>query len=262
MKNNIWFDCKNLTAYRNNFEVVKDLDLKLNKDENIIILGPNGSGKSSIIDIINRTIYPVQKPNSYIRIFNREIIDIWEIRKKISIVNYDIKTRIDGKTLVFDLILSGLYGCYNKVKQRKQDDIKVVKELIDILQIKYISEIQFKNLSEGEKQIALIARALINKPEILILDEPGINLDLRAKLLLKNKINELSMTGTKLLLVTHDLSLITKIYNRIIFLKERKIIADGVQNKIMTSKNINKLFDIEIDLINYNDNWVISKKYN
>ena len=77
MKNNIRCDCKNLTAYRNNFEVVKDLELKLNKDENIIILGPNGSGKSSIIDIINRTIYPVQKPNSYLRIFNKEIIDIF-----------------------------------------------------------------------------------------------------------------------------------------------------------------------------------------
>ena len=251
MKNKIWFDCKDLSVYRNNFEVFKNLNLKLNKEENIIILGPNGSGKSSIIDIINRTIYPVQKPNSYLRIFNKEIIDIWEIRKRISIVNNDIRTRIEGKTIVFNLILSGLYGCYNKGNQIKDADRKIVKELIDLLQIEYISKIEFKNLSEGEKQIALIARALINNPEILILDEPSVNLDLRAKLLLINKINEVSITGTKLLLVTHDLSLITKIYNRIIFLKEMKIIADGVPTKIMTSENINKLFDIDIKLINY-----------
>ena len=58
MKNNIWFDCKTLTAYRNNFQVVKDLELKLNKDENIIILGPNGSGKSTILNSISNLIQP------------------------------------------------------------------------------------------------------------------------------------------------------------------------------------------------------------
>ena len=261
MKRNIWFECKNLSAYRNNYKVVRDLTLNLNSNENTVILGPNGSGKSSIIDLIYRNVYPVEKKNSYLKIFNKKLIDIWELRKKVSIINSDIRKRISGGLLVKELIISGLFEKYTKVNSVEKKDLEKVNKLINILDIKYMSKNRFEYLSDGEKQIALIARAMINNPQILILDEPTVNLDLRAKLSLTHRLNTISETNTKILLVTHDISLISKKYNRAIFLKNKEIIADGKPKDLLTTHNINKLYDVNIELINYKDNWVVTEKY-
>ena len=79
------------------------------------------------------------------------------------------------------------------------------------MNISNISKKYFSHLSDGEKQISLIARALIKKPDILILDEPIANLDYKSKFLVIDKINELSKLNTKILCVTHDISMVTAI---------------------------------------------------
>ena len=110
MVNNFWFEAKNINCFKNGFRVIKDLNLKIAYSENVILIGPNGSGKSSLIEIINRNIYPVVANESKLKIFDKELINLWELRKKISTVNNDIKNRINPNLQVFDLILSGLYG--------------------------------------------------------------------------------------------------------------------------------------------------------
>ena len=67
---NCWFEATNISCFKNKYEVVKDLNLKLNFSENIILMGPNGSGKSSIVELINRNIYPVVNDNVSLKIFN------------------------------------------------------------------------------------------------------------------------------------------------------------------------------------------------
>ena len=81
MVDNCWFEAKNINCIKNGFRVIKDLNLKLNFGENVIMLGPNGSGKSSIVDLINRNIYPLAGNNASLKIFNKELINLWEIRK-------------------------------------------------------------------------------------------------------------------------------------------------------------------------------------
>ena len=126
MVNKFWFEAKNINCYKNDFRVIKNLNLKIAYSENVILIGPNGSGKSSLVEVINRNIYPVFTKNSILRIFDKELIDIWELRKRISTVNSDIKNRINPNLQVFDLILSGLYGryCYTQNKSEK-DSYKV-----------------------------------------------------------------------------------------------------------------------------------------
>ena len=123
-----------------------------------------------------------------------------------------------------------------------------------------ISQKYFSHLSEGEKQICLIARALIKKPEILILDEPIANLDLKSKFYVIDHINEISKLNTKIICITHSISMITGIYNRIIMMKNRMIIRDGEQSKVLNSKNINNLFDINVEIIEYKGSWHIYRK--
>ena len=257
MKSDIWFEAKNITCFKNGYAVVKDLNLNLKYGENVILIGPNGSGKSSLIELINRNIYPVLDNNALLKIFNKELIDIWELRKKISTVNYDLKKRINPKIKVIDLIISGLYGKYCKINHKCKKDIELAERLIEKMSIGKLTNTNFSYLSEGEKQISLIARALINNPEFLILDEPTANLDLRSKYFLTDEINKLSKFDTNFLCITHDITLISEIYNRIIMMKDRTIIADGNQNDVICSKNINKLFDININIVKYKENWNI-----
>ena len=259
MRNNCWLDVKNTTAYKNDYKVIKNLSIKLFDKERIIILGPNGAGKSAIVDLINRNIYPIVKKDSYFRIFNNELIDIWKVRKYISTVNNEIKLRINKHLKVRDILLSGLYGKFCKINNPKLEDLIKVKELIEKMLLNDIADKKFGYLSDGEKQISIIARAIINNPKVLILDEPSVNIDLKSRIFLIKKIQDLSQLGISILCITHDISLITKDYNRVIFLKDREIIRDGKPSELMTNKNINQLFDIDIKLIENSNSWDICR---
>ena len=260
MTNDYWLEAKNISCFKNEYEVVKDLNLKLKYSENVILIGPNGSGKSSLLDLINRNIYPVLKKDTVFKIFNKEIINIWELRKKISTVNYDIRKRINPKLKVNDLIISGLYGKYCKILDKSERDVLIAENLINKMSISNLSQKYFSHLSEGEKQIVLIARALIKKPAFLILDEPIANLDLKSKYYVIDYINELTKLNTKIICITHDISIITEKFNRVIMLKDRKIIADGTQNETINSKNLSNLFDIKINVVNNKGNWHIYRE--
>tara|TARA_B100001248_G_scaffold167550_1_gene126764 strand:- start:842 stop:1630 length:789 start_codon:yes stop_codon:yes gene_type:complete len=257
--NKLWFEAQNISCYKNGFRVIKDLNLKIAYSENVILIGPNGSGKSSLIEVINRSIYPVVDNKSILKIFDKELINLWELRKRISTVNNDIKNRISPNLKVFDLILSGLYGRYCFISNKSERDLNKVESIIKNMNISNLSKKNFSYLSDGEKQISLIARALIKKPEILILDEPIANLDYKSKFFVIDKINELTKLNTKILCVTHDISMITKIFDRVIMLKGGEIIADGLQNEVINRGNLKKLYDIDIEVIKKNGLWNINR---
>ena len=260
MNNDYWLEAKNISCFKNGYEVVKNLNLKLRYNENVILIGPNGSGKSSLLELINRSIYPVIKKDVVFKIFNQDLINIWELREKISIVNNEVKARINPGLNVFEIIVSGLYGKYCKIINKTDGDIAIAKKLINEISLTNISKKSFSYLSEGEKQIVLIARALIKKPQILILDEPVVNLDLKSKFYVIDQINELTKLNSKILCITHDISMISEIYNRVIMLKERMIIADGTQNETINNKNINNLFDINVDVLKHKGAWHVYRK--
>ena len=257
MVNEFWFEAKDINCFKNGTRVIKDLNLKLAYTENIILIGPNGAGKSSLIEIINRNIYPVVANDSFLKIFDEELINLWELRKRISTVNNDIKNRINPNLRVFDLILSGLYGKYCFISTKTERDKYKVQSLMKNINILDLSKKFFSTLSDGEKQIALFARALIKKPDILILDEPIANLDYKSKFLVIDKIDELSKLNTKIFCVTHDISMITAIYDRVIMLKNGKIFADGNQEEVINSENLKNLYGINVEVIKNNGFWII-----
>ena len=156
MVNKFWFEGKNINCFKNGFEVIKDLNLKISYSENVILIGPNGSGKSSLIEVINRNIYPVIANDSKLKMFDKELINLWELRKRISTVNNEIKNRINPNLQVFDLILSGLYGRYCYIQYRSKRDSYKVEKIMKKMNILDLSKKNFSNLSDGEKQISLI----------------------------------------------------------------------------------------------------------
>ena len=259
MVNKFWFEAKNINCLKNGFRVIKDLNLKIAFSDNVILIGPNGSGKSSLIEVINRNIYPLVTTESKLKIFDKELINLWELRKRISTVNNEIKNRIHPNLKVFDLTLSGLYGTYSYVSNKSESDTYKVESILKNMNLTELTNKRFSYLSDGEKQISLIARALIKEPDILILDEPTSNLDYKSKFFVIDKINEISKLNTKILCVTHDISMITSIYDRIIMLKDGEIIAEGEQKKVINSENFNKLYGINVEVIKKNGFWTINR---
>ena len=259
MVNNFWIEAKNINCFKNGLREIKGLNLKIAYSENVILIGPNGSGKSSLIEVINRNIYPVIANESKLKIFGKELINLWELRKRISTVNNDIKNRINPNLQVFDLILSGLHGKYCYVQNKSERDSYKVEKIMKKMNISNLSNKYFSYLSDGEKKISLIARALIKKPDILILDEPIANLDYKSKFFVVDKINELSKLNTRIFCVTHDISMITRIYDRVLMLKDGKIIADGNQNKVINSENLNELYGIDVEVTKNNGLWSINR---
>ena len=257
MNNTYWLEARNVDSYKNGYQVIKNLNIKFKIKESVIILGPNGSGKSSIVDLINRNIYPVEKDNTCLKLFNKELIDIWELREKISTVNNEIKERISPSIKVIDLIISGLHGCYSKLNKSNKNDKYLAHKLINRMSLENIAEKEFFSLSDGEKQFTLIARALIKKPIVLILDEPAINLDLKSQIFLYDKIQKLINNNISILCITHNIDFINKKFNRVIFLKNRTVVKDGNPSQIINSKNINNLFDVNLTLKENEHGWDI-----
>jgi len=195
---------------------------------------------------------------------NCDLIKKYNIKNISTSLNYldDFKNRLSNYSAninalisypLADLPISFIEELVNFAKDKGANGIEYIPNFINL------SKKNFSYLSDGEKQISLIARALIKKPEILILDEPIANLDYKSRFFVVDKINELSKINSKILCVTHDISTITQIYDRVIMLKNGKIIADGDQNKVINSKNLNKLYGIQVQVTNNNGLWNINR---
>ena len=124
--------------------------------------------------------------------------------------------------------------------------------MIKILGLSSISEKRFGELSQGQKRQVIIARALVIQPEVLIMDEPTCNLDLKSKIILIKFLETLTKTSTTIVQVTHDLESILKSTTRVIMMKNCNVIYDNSPSKILTSEIVSYLYDVQIEIQNNN----------
>ena len=204
---------------------IADLSLIVNKGDFIFLIGKTGSGKSSIL----KSMYSENKIiKGEAKISNTDLATIREkdipfLRRKIGIIFQDfqlLKDRTVYKNLEFVLNATG----WNN-KNEKNERIKVCLEKVHIsnLSEKYPSQ-----LSGGQKQKVAIARSLLNKPEIIIADEPTGNLDPKSSLEIMNVLQEINQNGNTIVMATHDFSLLKKYNGRILRCKDGKI--DEIHN--------------------------------
>tara|TARA_Y100001968_G_scaffold160001_1_gene146243 strand:- start:1144 stop:1938 length:795 start_codon:yes stop_codon:yes gene_type:complete len=257
VKRKSWLQLSNIDVIRNNRYILQNISLELYEGEIITLLGPNGSGKSTLIGLINRTFYPIIKPGYNLKIFGKELINIWDLRKKISVVNDDLNNRINQNMSTQEVIISGLYGTIGISEKQKLDNCEqsITRKIVKEFDLEKILKKKYKQLSDGQQRNVLIARAMINRPKILILDEPTINLDIKALFNLYKILSKLVRSKVTILYITNKIDSILKETDRIILIKSGKIIADGIPEKIMNSETISNLYDTNLELINFQGNW-------
>lgn len=222
MDNNSVIKLSGIQIFQSGKPVLTDVDLQINAGEFVYIIGKTGSGKSSLLKVIYADI-PVSEGSASIvdyDLVSIKIRDIPFLRRKLGIVFQDFQL-LDDRTIEANLtFLLKATGWKDKAKI-KQRIIEVLEEVGLITKIKAMPH----QLSGGEQQKIAIARALLNKPEVILADEPTGNLDPETSNGIMKILLQINKTGTTVLMATHNYNIIHKFPGKVIMCQRGKLVT-------------------------------------
>ncbi len=237
-------------CYKSN-KILDDISFVLKRGDVVAILGVNGAGKSTLLKTISKTIKP-KKGTIYLGKEDLHKLNFEELGKKIGYVNQKSE---GGYLSVFDTLLLGRKIYFRN--SPKKEDLKKVEDILEILDLKKKAFTPTNELSGGELQKVVIARALIQESEVLLLDEPTNNLDIKNQVEILKLIKSYSREkGILSILVMHDINLALRFCDKFIFMKNGKIEAEG-NKSIITPSLIKDIYQIEVDICKYKQTDVV-----
>ncbi|HFL0520633.1 TPA: ABC transporter ATP-binding protein [Listeria monocytogenes] len=248
------FAFKNVYLKRDNKMILSDINWVVNDKENWAILGLNGSGKTTLLQLLNGYLWPSSGNLQVLgHIFGKTSLP--ELRKSIGWVSNALDHQLKEYELSEQIVLSGKFasiGIYEKITTAEIDQAK--KLLTDCGGISLIGK-PYKILSQGERQIVLIARALMASPKLLILDEPCNGLDLFAKNRLLERIKKIAELpeSPTMLFVTHHTEEILPCFDNIILLRDGEITHHGKTEKLLTEEVLQNFYQKPVELIRIKD---------
>ncbi|AKL98250.1 ABC transporter ATP-binding protein [Endomicrobium proavitum] len=250
-----FIEFRNVSVLRQDRFILNDVNLSIASDENVAVIGPNGSGKSTFIKLITGNIYPSYTgDNTLCRLFGRDKWNISDLRQSLGIVTSELQNKFQTDITGFETVLSGFFSSVGIAKNHTvtlQMEEKA-RKMIEFLEVSRLKQHSIDTMSSGEARRFLIARALVNEPKVLVLDEPSNSLDIASAAKLHAVMRKIAAAGTKIILVTHLASDIIPEINRFIFFKDGKVFADGERAKVFTSEKLSQLFDMDVELTQKN----------
>jgi iron complex transport system ATP-binding protein len=241
-------------VYRGATCVFSDFSFALQEGEHVVILGPNGSGKSTLLKLLAGEVHAVPKNETRMALFGEGRWNVWDVRKRIGIVSHDLQREYLICAEGLNVILSGFYASNDTYEYQQFSKTQLTRayEVMQELGIASLASRRFGHLSTGEQRRFLLGRALVHDPPVLVLDEPTSGLDLKACFQYLDLLRIQLTKGKTVLLVTHHLHEIPPEIDRVIFLKEGKILADGPKRTLLTNDQVSRLFDSTITLVQAN----------
>ncbi|ENK1243763.1 ABC transporter ATP-binding protein [Clostridium botulinum] len=232
-------DIKNINVEFKNKSVVQDACISVKKGEFVGIIGPNGSGKSTLL----KTVYRIYKPKLgtiYLEGKNIFTIPIKDMATKLGVVSQFNHVAFDIK--VEDMVLMGRSPHKKMLEKDNEYDYKIVREMLEKVDMIQYAKRSFSTLSGGEKQRVLLARALAQQVELLILDEPTNHLDIKYQIQILNLVKSLGIT---VLVAIHDLNLAAAYCDRIYVMHKGRIAASGKPKEVLTTKLIKEIYEVD-----------------
>lgn len=235
----------------NGKDALKDVDLEFRKGAITGVIGPNGSGKTTMIKLLNRILSP--KAGSVL-VDGEDIrkIDKRAIAKKMGYVPQSLESW--RPETVFNTVLLGRIP-YMRFGPSKKD-LEIVDGVLRELGIDDISHRMTNELSGGQRQTVVIARALAQRPRVLLFDEPTSSLDIRHQLDVMELIRRQNRRGITSIIAIHDLNLASRFCQDLVMLKEGKVRYTGGR-EILTRDNIKEIYDVDVELIERGDDLII-----
>ncbi len=241
MANSI-IDLQGISLHREDTRILKNISWHIKNGEHWALIGPNGAGKTSLLKIISGNLWP---SSGKVKVLGKEFgkTDLRELKKKIGWVASFLLEKIPVNEDILEIIISGKFASYGIYESITDGDRKKAKELLELLNCSHVIGRSFKVISQGEKQKVLIARALMAEPLILLLDEPCIGLDMKARENLLNSISKIcSDTKTTIIYVTHHIEEIVPEIDNVLLLKDGGVLMQGKRKDVLSRENLDKAF--------------------
>ena len=240
---------ENLAVGYGDHIVVDGINLDIKEGEILCIIGPNGAGKSTLL----KTIATYLKPkNGVVCLNGKKIHDLKpkDLAKEMAVV---LTERVNpGNMTGFDIIAIGRHPYTDLFGRLSERDKEIIVESARAVNAEYLLEKNFFEMSDGERQKIMIARALAQEPKVLILDEPTSFLDAKHKIELTLLLRKLADEKNLAIVVTlHDIELALRISDKMALIKDHKVIAYGYPENIMKKEIVNNLYNLEN--ANYSD---------
>ncbi|NHO87672.1 ATP-binding cassette domain-containing protein [Pseudoteredinibacter isoporae] len=240
-----------VSAFQGAQQVFSNLDLKIEQGEKIAILGPNGAGKSTLLKLLNREIYPVVEEGSFVKINGSETVKVDELRQEIGFVSHDLQASYNVVSSALEVVVSGFVGAIGLLYQHyplEDDHYQQAQQRLESLGLAHLAERKFHHLSTGQQRRVLLARAMIHQPKTLVLDEPTAGLDVSAAFALLDQLSALCAEGRGIVLCTHHVEEIIPDIERVILLREGKILADGPKREVLSEALLSELYSVPLTL--------------
>ncbi len=231
------FELENIThIYPDGTLALQDVSLKVYEKEKVAVLGPNGAGKSTLLMIMDGLIKPTK---GTVRFLGEEVKFnddkfLYEMRKKVGLVFQDSDAALFSSTIWEDVIFGPLH-----MGLPKEEVIRRGEAALQLLGIEHLKDKPPFQLSEGEKRKAVIASVLSINPEILLLDEPLINLDAATQTMIVNLLESMHKEGKTIVTATHDINVVPLIADRIIVLN-KTVIGEGSIEEVFSNVDLMK----------------------
>ncbi len=248
------FDIKNATVYRGDACVFDDWSFMLAAGVHTAILGPNGAGKSTILKLLSGEVHCLPKDETSIRVFGESQWNVWDVRKRLGMVSHDLQHQYMEHVTGLKVVLSGYYASIGTYGHQDFTSAQIARArvVMEELGVGFLADRKFSEMSTGEQRRCLLGRALVHDPSVLVLDEPTSGLDLTATFHYLDLVRTHMRKGKTLLLVTHHIHEIPPEVERVVLLKQGKIIQDGEKRSLLTEANLGQLFECPVSLVQAN----------
>lgn len=234
--------------YDKNHYIFKNVNFEVNKGEVLAILGQNGVGKTTLVKCMLNFLN-FKSGGSYLNDINTKNINLKEFWSDVAYVPQVKRTFANFSAV--ELITLGKNASFNAFKTPSKNDYDEAKSLLDRLNMSHIKDKWAHSMSGGELQMCLIARALIIKPKILVMDEPESNLDFKNQLMILKTIQNLSNNGISIILNTHYIEHALEISHKSLLMKKGKSAIFGKSSEIITEDILSKIYDVDIIIKNF-----------
>ncbi|BAK71897.1 ABC transporter ATP-binding protein [Arcobacter sp. L] len=238
-------DAKNISFSYGNKQILTNIDFQLYQGDVLSLVGQNGCGKTTLLKIL----LGIFKSNGEIKILSKNINE-YKNKELAKLISYVPQThQIPFDYTVFDVVLMGRLAHIGLFSNYSLKDKEIALKALEKVGIGHLKDNIYSKISGGERQLAFIARALTQESKIIFMDEPVTGLDYGNQLKLLKFLKELSNEGYTFVKTTHYPDHALYASSKVMMLKNGQILDVGNINEKLTSTNIKKLYDVDVEII-------------